>query len=166
MVSEFLVVLVLSLVFGNALLYFVSGKNSVSLGKQSSEPIKQMPVESPKFVSGFSGEEIRLLEAGLKAANERINLAHQRITELEDSLKSLDSVFSVKGKPVFSVEEKIRKLEDFRRETRIELQAIKKLLKQLKEFRRIKRKDSVSAKKEEELNKRIHALVFNTVKRN
>lgn len=170
MVFEFLIVLIISLVFGNGLLYFTSPKEkaeTVSLKEQiHGEKGDIQSDESTEVPGNVYVDEIYSVQASLRNANEKIKLAHERITELETSLQSINSVLvSSKTESAFDVEEKIRNLDNFRRNTKIELEAIKKLLKQLREFRRLKGKKSVSAKKkEEELNKRIHDLVFNVQK--
>jgi len=163
MISEFLVVLVVSLLFGNGLLYFTSKKENSGLVSLKEE------IEGDKSISFSAGlsdtdvEEIYSNQASLRSANEKIKLAHERISDLENTLQSMNSVIHPGSS---DVEEKIKKLEDFKRLTKIELKAIKDLLKQLKEFRKIsvKKRTPALIKKEKDLNKRIHELVFNTKK--
>jgi len=172
MIFEFLVVLIISLLFGNGLLYFTSSSNkeSQSLANLKQEVQGQTQEMQPQEINSFSlpevyVDEIYEMQASLRSVNEKIKLAHQRIAELEGSLNSINSVLV--SKPEGSdFNKKIKRLEDFKRNASIELEAIKKLLKQLKEFREIKNKKSLPAKKKElEINKRIHELVFNTSKK-
>jgi len=173
MVFEFLVVLIVSLIFGNGLLYLTGPKEKtglVSLKEQiQEEKEEKLQTEEPN-VSDLSGnvfvDEAYSVQASLRSVNEKIKLAHERINDLEASLQSINSVLiSSKPETPFAVDEKIKNLDNFRRNTKIELEAIKKLLKQLKEFRKIKgKKTPLTKNKEQELNKRIHELVFNTKK--
>ncbi len=169
MISEFLVVLVVSLAFGNGLLYFTSKKEKtemVSLKEQIQDSTEVNSQETNLSGSVYI-DEIYSLQASLRGVNEKIKLAHERINELELVLANMNSSLNSVPSASFPAEEKIKQLEEFKRRTKIELEAIKKLLKQLKEFRKIKGKKSLSAKKtEEKLNKRIHELVFNTKKTN
>ena len=173
MVFEFLVVLIVSLLFGNGLLYFTSPKQSsaiLSLKEQiQSEKTETQSEEAVDLSGSVYVDEIYSVQASLRSVNEKIKLAHERISDLENSLNSLGSLNvvlpSTQKENAFDAEAKIRNLENFKRNTKIELEAIKKLLIQLKEFRKIKGKKTLSTKKkEEEINKRIHELVFNTKK--
>lgn len=173
MISDFLVVLIVSLVFGNGLLYFTSAKkNSIELIKeqvlQSNTAGTAESTETVNFSSlpGAYIDDIYSVQSSLRGVNEKISLAHERIAEMETILVSINSVLSSQPAET-NFEEKIRKLEEFKRSTKIEVEAIKKLLKQLNEFREIKvKKKSISVKKkEEELNRKIHELVFNSSKK-
>ncbi|MFH1664277.1 MAG: hypothetical protein ABH986_05770 [archaeon] len=172
MISEFLVALIVSLLFGNGLLYFTSRtKESDSLlslkekisgsGPEVSATETDLSVVVPEAYI----DDIYSVQASLRGVNEKLKLTHERISELETTINSINSVL-VSGNET-GLSTKVKKLDDFKRNALIELEAIKKLLKQLKEFREIKDKKSLSAKKkEQEINKRIHELVFNTTKKN
>jgi len=174
MISEFLVVLIVSLLFGNGLLFLTGRRDDSSVMglKQQIEQgsvLETSGVSAVSEVSGVDVDEIYSVQASLRSVNEKINLAHERIAELETALQSITGMLSSakENNSDYSLGEKILKLENFRRNTKIEMEAIKKLLKQLSEFRKIKTgKKTVSMKKkEEELNKKIHNLVFNVKKR-
>ncbi len=172
MISDFLVVLIVSLVFGNGLLYFTSTKkNSIEAIKEqvlqsnTTEETESIQENSASLPEAYI-EDVYSVQSSLRTVNEKISLAHEKIAEMETILVSINSVLSSSPNET-KFEEKIRRLEDFKRSTKIELEAIKKLLMQLNEFREIKVKPKTISikKKEEELNRKIHSLVFNTSKK-
>ncbi len=174
MLSEFLIVLIVSLLFGNGLLFLTGRRKDSSVMSLKQQIVEDSVPETVNAsavseVSSVDVDEIYSVQASLRGVNEKINLAHERIAELETALQSISAmlVSSKEDSSGYNLEEKIKKQENFRRNTKIELEAIKKLLKQLREFRKIKTsKKTVSMKKkEEELNKKIHNLVFNVKKR-
>ncbi len=169
MLFEFLVVLIISLIFGNGLLFLVSpqSKQDISFLKEQIQENKPDAFEEQALPGSVYVDEIYSVQASLRTANEKIKLAHERINELETSLQAINSIIVSSKRESPDFESKVKSLEKFKRNTKIELEAIKKLLKQLNEFKKIKGKKTVSAKKKEkELNKRIHELVFNTKKSN
>jgi chromosome segregation ATPase len=168
MVFEFLIVLIFSLLLGNGLLFFASprGKTGVLSLKDQIQG-QEIEDNSVNLSGSVYVDQIYEVQASLRGLDEKIKLAHERISELEETLGSINSVFSSPAKTESGFGEKIIRLENFRKNAKIELEAIKKLLQQLKEFRKIKTKKKTNEilKKEDELNEKIHGLVFNVKKK-
>ena len=174
MVFEFLIVLIFSLVLGNGLLFFTgSSGNSGSSAEPEVLSLKE-EIQGNSFEEASNNvpgnvfvDQVYEVQASLRNLDEKVKLAHERITEMEETLNSINSVLVSQPKTGVNFDEKLDRLESFRRNTKIEIEAIKKLLVQLKEFRNQKKGKNAKAlkKKEEELNNRIHNLVFNVKKK-
>jgi hypothetical protein len=127
-ITVFLIVMVIALAVGNLLLHFTKPNGSFSVKKVDLPPVDQM-----------------LFESKLKATNELANMAHQRLTSVENFLKEavLDKKTTAKTKKVKAnpktdasvreLEDKIHKLDNFRANTEVEMQAIKEIALAMKE---------------------------------
>ena len=168
MIFDFLIVLIFSLLLGNGLLFFTSSRAKTDVLSLKDQIQGEETEDSSVDLSGsVYVDQIYEVQASLRGLDEKIKLAHERISELEETLGSINSVLSSPAKTESDFEEKIIRLENFRKNAKIELKAIKKLLQDLKEFRKIKtiKKTKEILRKEDELNEKIHSLVFNVKKK-
>lgn len=177
MITLFLLIFVVALVIGNGLLFFTGSRDSTQTGSDL-EMLKERVSEGiPE-----SREEVSEIEvnARLKAANKKTEMAHSRMNELEKKVKSLNLEVSrmnesLKKKGVkkerVALVDRVDRLDHFRQNTRIELAAVKDLLEDLRKTLplmkkpRKSRKELIKLNKEaKELEKRIHDIVFHKAK--
>ena len=77
----FLLVLIVALIIGNALLYFFKPEknNEIKQISQSSNELNEKIFFNPDAPSN----EVLLLKSNFKALNEKLNMAHSRMNDLE-----------------------------------------------------------------------------------
>lgn len=175
MVTVFLLVFVIALAIGNGLLFFTGSRRAEGMGSEELGKLKENIIEfAPKNIPKKSKAVEFNPEA--KAANQKILMAHERIQELEKKVARLNSAVAKLSEPAkkdlsnrepSKLNEKIERLEEFRNDAKIEIVAIKELLEDLRKTLPLLKKEKKSRKEllklkkdSEELDKRIHELVF------
>lgn len=150
--TVFLVVLVVSLIIGNVLLFFfpVGSKRVVSRGRDIHSIARQIAE------SRNAGEMEEPSAAAVSPAEKKIELAHARIQELESKLASL----SGPGAYDESLKRRIEKLDNFRSTAESELIAMKEILAELQN-RHITVKARTYARKEKDVSTEdMHRMIY------
>jgi hypothetical protein len=138
LLTIFLAVLILGLVFGNILLYFTRPANKwENFHEKREEPILKN-----------SGLELVAKEV---IADKKAEMAHRRIDEMERALRSKGN--APKNLPDY--DSKLQELEKFRSNTEVEMRAMKEILLEMKAKGAGKSKNPGRLSDEE-----LHNLVF------
>ncbi len=165
--TVFLIVLILALLLGNIFLHFTKpGKNAPKQDYPYIEEIKSSSIEPEG-----SFDCVYDLQGNVKALDQKVRMAHSRLTELEkkisfkkSSARKGDTAYT--GKALKDLAEKINRFERFRENTVIEIAALKDMLSesnavQAKKAKKPKKNELAKAKKNvDELDKRIQSIVF------
>ncbi|MCX6802316.1 MAG: hypothetical protein NT067_04355 [Candidatus Diapherotrites archaeon] len=161
MILELLGLLALSLVLGNAYLYFYTNSNGQKLNgyaagqaeewERSIHSLREKDSEFERKILAQEEDVSRKLNDFGKSLSALDSKAEHSIGRIE-KLESLAAGNAAPGEINSMVAGKIERLEDFRRDTTIELEAIKDLFPELK-----KKKAEVS---DPELEQKIHSLLF------
>lgn len=158
-VTVFLGVLVLAMVLGNALLFFVPKK-------PSSGPLASSPAESPETTtmlvsaqpSEFAGNNAKVESL---VVDERIGLLNKRVSYLEGEILKLKNNGAVNNDSV--VARKLFALEEFKRNAHIEVEALKERLSALRKELNLPEKEKKN--NFEISDKKLHSLAFNQGKK-
>ncbi|MFH1545198.1 MAG: hypothetical protein ABIE23_03880 [archaeon] len=177
MITLFLLVFVVALVIGNSLLFFTGSRDSTHAGSDLGRLKERIGEGIPESSEGVGEIEVN---ARLKAANKKTEMAHSRMNELEKKVKVLalevtktNEMLKMKGVKKGSIElnDRVDRLDHFRHNTKIEIAAVKDLLDDLRKTLplmkkpRKSRKELIKLNKEtKELEKRIHDIVFHKAK--
>ncbi len=153
-IAVFLGVLVLALLIGNALLFFIPKKNSqkISLNTQGSAVAYAIP-ETQGLSSGTINPAVKTL-----VTEERISLLNKRIARLEE-------IVSMQGKGIgtdaeMEFAQKIIDLQESRRQAHLEIEALKQRLAGLRKELSLEPDDTKKRTGEDIPKEQLHALAF------
>ncbi|MEM0360527.1 MAG: hypothetical protein QXK06_04300 [Candidatus Diapherotrites archaeon] len=161
MILEILGLLAISLLLGNAYLYFYSNSNGHKYNGYEAGQAEEWERSILKLQEKDSEFEKRILAQEEKVSRQISDLSNSLASvqaKTEDSIKRIEKLESIVVGGTANSESgsllahKLARLEDFRRNATIELEAIKEL------FPELKKKKAVTP--DPELEQKIHSLLF------